>query len=129
MGEKTKKLNPDGDCRPLTVDCWPPKFYQKNMKNLKNAKNYALQHAFWGLKNSKNSIKNNKNHVVQHIFWKILKNYFADNQEKEKILKFFIANILVVSEKVVPLHPQSREIAAEWKDSDSLKNWNNKNVV
>ena len=85
------------------------------MKNLKNAKNYVLQYAFWGLKNSKNRIKNNKNHVVQHIFWKILKNYFADNQEKEKILKFFIVNILVVSKKVVPLHPQSREVATEQK--------------
>ena len=107
-----KKLTPDGDCRPLTVDT---QILSKNTKNLKNAKNYALQHAFWGLKNSKNSIKNNKNHVVQHIFWKILKNYFADNQGKEKILKFFIVNILVVSEKVVPLHPQSREVATEQK--------------
>ena len=42
-----------------------------------------------------------------------MKNYIADNQAKEKILKFFISNILVVSENVVTLHPQSREIAAE----------------
>jgi len=42
-----------------------------------------------------------------------LKNYFADNQAKEKYLKIFIANILVFSEIVVTLHPQSREIAAE----------------
>ena len=74
-------------------------------------------------------LKNVKKYVVQHVFWKLLKKYIADNQRKEKILNFFVVNILVVSEKVVPLHPQSREIAAEWKDSDSLKIWNNKNVV
>ena len=74
-------------------------------------------------------LKNIKKYVVQHVFWKLLKKYIVDNQQKEKILKFFIANILVVSENIVTLHPQSREIAAEWKDSDSLKIWNNKNVV
>ena len=74
-------------------------------------------------------LKNIKKYVVQHVFWKLLKKYIVDNQQKEKILKFFIANILVVSENIVTLHPQSREIATEWKDSDSLKIWNNKNVV
>ena len=41
------------------------------------------------------------------------KNYFADNQRKVKNMQFFIAKNLVIQKNVVPLHPQSREIAAE----------------
>ena len=101
----------------------------KNTQKLWKREKSCLMVGFFVVKNHQNWSKNINFYVVQHIFWKILKNYFADNQAKEKILQFFIANILVVPEKVVPLHPQSREIATEWKDSDSLKIWNNKNVV
>ena len=58
--------------------------YPKNTKNRENAKNYALQHAFYMSKNIKNGIKITKNMLYNIYFGWCVKNYIFDYQQKVK---------------------------------------------
>ena len=77
----------------------------------------------------KKALKKGEKYVFKHKKRGNIKIFLFEKQWLMKKFKKKLKNILVVWKNVVPLHPQSREMAAEWKDSDSLKIWNNKNVV
>ena len=87
------------------------KIIKKTQKNPKTRKNHFYQ----VLKMAKKALKKGKKHVFEHKKYRKIKIFLFEKQWLIKKFKKKIKNILVVWKNVVPLHPQSREVACETK--------------
>ena len=74
-----------------------------------------------GWKSKKKPQKTSKKHVFKHKKRHAIKIFLFEKQRLKKKFKKKLKNILVVWKNVVPLHPQSREVACETKTADVWK--------